>query len=171
MSDDELIKRIRQGDEAAAEELIRRWYPSVLRYCRWRCRRSDAAADLTQETFLRLFRSLSGYRREGKFKAYLFSIANRLCVDENRSTPLYPLEDIGGDPADARDELGRLEDRDELRSLLQALPPEQREAVLLRFGEGLSYRDIARVTGCGMKTAQSRVRYALNTMRRKKRHE
>ena len=169
MSDDELVKRICQGDENAAEELIRRWYPAVVRYCRWRCG-NGAAADLTQETFLRLFRSLAGYREQGSFKGYLFAIASRLCTDENRRTPLYPLEDQGP-LADARDPIGQLEDRDEIRCLLRALPPEQREAVLLRFGLRLSYRDIARATGCSMRTAQSRVKYALNAMRKRISHE
>ncbi len=168
MSDDELINRIRQGDETAAEELIRRWYPPILRYCRWRCGSVDAP-DLTQETFLRLFRSLACYRENGSFKGYLFSIANRLCIDESQRTPLYPLEDDG--QADARDPFGQVEDRDELRGLLADLPPEQREAVLLRFGQRLSYRDIARATGCNARTAQSRVRYALSAMRKRKRHE
>ncbi len=170
MSDDELINRIRQGDEAAAEELIRRWYPSILRYCRWRLRDGEAAADLTQETFLRLFRSLAGYREGGGFKGYLFSIANRLCTDENQKAPLYPLEN-GERLADVQDPLGQVEDRDELRGLLAGLPPEQREAVLLRFGQRLSYRDIAKATGCNIRTAQSRVKYALNAMKKRKSHE
>ncbi len=170
MIDDELINRIRQGDGAAAEELVRRWYPSVLRYCRWRLRSGEAAADLTQETFLRLFRSLDGYRREGKFKAYLFAIASRLCIDEDRRAPLYPLEEADGAEGE-RDALRQLEDRDEIGRLLAQLPPEQREAVLLRYGEGLSYRDIAGVTGCNLRTAQSRVKYALRAMRKGMRHE
>ena len=170
MSDDELIKRICRGDEDAADELIRRYYPSVLRYCRWRCRDKAAAPDLTQETFLRLFRSLSCYRKNGKFKAYLFSIANRLCVDENRKIPSYPLENEES-RVNGRDELRRIEDRDEIRSLLDGLPPEQREAVLLRFGERMTYQDIAKATGCNLRTAQSRVKYALNAMRKKDRHE
>lgn len=170
MSDDELIKRIRQGDEAAAEELIHRYYPSVLRYCQWRCGRKEAAADLTQETFLRLFKSLPSYKNNGKLKAYLFSIANRLCIDENQKIILYPLEDEESLVRE-RDEILQVEDRDEIRGLLEDLPPEQREAVILRFGERLTYRDIAKATGCSMRTAQSRVKYALNNMRKWKRHE
>lgn len=170
MSDDELIKRICLGDETAAEELIHRWYPSVLRFCRWRLGGREAAADVTQETFLRLFRSLAGYRLNGKFRSYLFSTANRLCIDEMHRLPLYPLEEVERLP-DSRDPLRQTEDRDQIRALLADLPPDQREAVLLRYGEGLTYRDIAEVTGCSLRTAQSRVKYGLNTMRRKLRHE
>ena len=170
MSDDELVKGIGQGDEAAAEMLIRRWYPAVLRYCRWRLGRNGPAEDLTQETFLRLFRSLSCYRRNGKFRAYIFSIANRLCIDEERRAAAASLEDAP--TPDAGDGgLRQVEERDELRRLLTGLPPAQREAVLLRFGARLSYPDIARATGCSVRTAQSRVRYALQAMRKKARHD
>ena len=80
MSDDELVKQIQLGNEAAAEELIKRYYTSILRYCRWHCSSSEVAEDLTQETFFRLFKNLSGYSGRKKFKAYLYTIANHLCM-------------------------------------------------------------------------------------------
>ncbi len=170
MHEEELINRIRQGDEAAAEELIHRWYPRIFRYCRTRCGNRETAEDLTQETFLRLFRYLSSYRSDGNFKAYLFSIANRLCIKEGKNPPLYPLEHeerLTG----PHDEIHRMEDRDEIHSLLETLPPEQREAIFLRFGERLTYQEIAEATDCNMRTAQGRVRCALKNMRKKIRHE
>ena len=170
MSDDELIDRIRQGDEAAAEELIRRCYPSVFRYCRSRCGNRETAEDLTQETFLRLFRYLSSYRCEGRFRAYLFSIASRLCSGESSRAHFCSLEN-GERLESPRDELRQVEDRDELRSLLEALPPKQREAVLLRFGERLRFSDIAKAAGCTVWTAQGRVRCALRKMRKEIGHE
>ncbi len=170
MSDEELISRIRQGDETAAEELIHRYYPSVFRYCRYRCGNRETAEDLTQETFLRLFRYISSYRNEGRFRAYLFSIASRLCSSESKSALLYSLEDEER-LEDPRDGLRQVEDRDELRSLLEALPPKQREAVLLRFGERLRFLDIAKAAGCTIWTAQGRVRCALRNMRKEIGHE
>lgn len=169
MSDDELIEKIRRGDEAAAEELIRRYYPPVFRYCRRRCGSRETAEDLTQETFLRLFKYLPSYRSGGRLKPYLFSIAGRLCLDESRNVPLCPLEGSQV-PSPDGDPFRRVEDRDEIRRLLDALPPEQREAVILRYGERLTYRQIARVTGCTMRTAQGRVKYALKNMRKGARH-
>lgn len=93
MDDDELIERIQSGDEAAAEELIKRYYTFILRYCRWHCLNSQKAEDLTQETFYKLFKNLSGYKGKKKFKAYLYTIAKHLCIDESRKAPFYPLED------------------------------------------------------------------------------
>lgn len=164
MSDDELVERIRQGDEDAAEALIRRYYGSIMRYCRFWCGSADKAEDLAQETFLKLLRSLEKYQGRGKFKSFLYTIADHLCVDESRKVRLYPLEEDAG-LACEQDELRRLEDRAAVEKLLGALSPEQRRAVVLRYAEQLSFRQIAQITGCNLRTAQSRVRCALKIMR------
>ena len=93
LSDDELVEQIQLGNENAAEELIKRYYTSILRYCRWHCSNLEKAEDLTQETFLKLFKNLSGYKGKKKFKAYLYTIANHLCIDESRKVEFSPLED------------------------------------------------------------------------------
>ena len=90
--DDELIERIGLGDENAAETLINRYYAAILRYCRRHCHNLEKAEDLTQETFLKLFKNLSGYKGKQRFKAYLYTIANHLCIDESRKIQLYSLE-------------------------------------------------------------------------------
>ena len=187
-SDDELIERIRCGDENAAEELIKRWYTSILRYCKWHCADIQKAEDLTQETFFRLFKALAGhnsaagcnsvtcynrvagYTGKKKFKAYLYTIANHLCIDESRKIPLYALENEES-LVNERNEIQRAEDREEIRYLLSTLLSEQREAVILRFGEQMEFREIAEVMGCNMRTAQSRVRSALKIMRKERENE
>ena len=63
-------------------------------------------------------------------------------------------------------EMRRIEDGSEVSFLLNALPPEQKKAVILRFGEQLEFREIANIMGCNMRTAQSRVRNALKIMRK-----
>ena len=70
MNDDKLVERIMLGDEKAAEELIKRYYTPILRYCKRQCFNLEKAEDLTQETFLKLFKNLSGYKEKRKFKAY-----------------------------------------------------------------------------------------------------
>lgn len=164
MDDEVLIIRIKSGDENAAQELVERYYEAILRYCRWHCLNAERAEDLTQETFFRLFRNLPGYEERKKFRSYLYTIANRLCVDESRSVRLYSLEDEDALGEESR-EIRQVENREELSRLLKKLSPELREAVFLRFGEELSYPEIARVTGCNMRTVQSRIRKALKIMR------
>lgn len=149
---DDLVEQIRFGDEKAAEELIKRYYASILRYCKSHCFNLEKAEDLTQETFLKLFRNLSGYKGGMKFKAYLYTIANRLCIDESRKMKVYPLENEEEIIYEC-DEMRRIEDKLEIDYLLKELSPEQREAVILRFGEQLGFREIAKVMGCNMRTA------------------
>ena len=152
------------------EELIKRYYTSILRYCRWHCSNLEKAEDLTQETFLKLFKNLSGYKGKKKFKAYLYTIANHLCIDESRKVEFYPLEDEENIVHEYND-IVRLEDRAEISYFLNFLSSEQREAVILRFGEQLSFGEIAKVMGCNMRTAQSRVRNALKIMRKEQENE
>lgn len=170
MPDDELVEQICLGNEDAAEELVKRHYASVLQYCRWHCSDSQKAEDLTQEIFLKLFRGLRKYREKGKFKTYLYTIANHLCIDESRKVRLYP-------PGDEEklvqecNEILQVEDHEEIDCLLKTLPSEQREAVILRFYGQLSFAEIAKVMGCNIRTAQSRVRWALKNMRKGRRNE
>lgn len=164
MSDDELVERICQGDGDAAEALVRRWYGPIVRYCRLWCGSADKAEDLAQETFLKLLRALPRYRGRGKFKSFLYTIADRLCIDESRKLRQYPLDEQEH-LADTRDGIRQAEDRAEVDRLMQALSPEQKRAVALRYGEQMSFRQIAEVTGCTLRTAQSRVRCALKIMR------
>jgi len=170
VNDDDLVEQIRLGDEEAAEELINRYYASILRYCKRHCFHLEKAQDLTQETFLKLFQNLSGYKGKRKFKAYLYTIANHLCIDESRKMKVYPLEN----EEEIRYECGEMrwiEDNLEINYLLNALSPEQKEAVILRFGEELTFREMAKVMGCNMRTAQSRVRNALKIMRKEQENE
>lgn len=170
MNDDALVEQIRLGDEKAAEELIKRYYTPVLRYCKRHCFNPEKAEDLTQETFLRLFKNLSGYKGKRKFKAYLYTIANHLCIDESRRMNECSLENEE-EIRDECDALRRIEDQSEIDYLLNVLSPEQREAVILRYGEQLSFWEIAKVMGCNMRTAQSRVRNALKIMRKEQENE
>ena len=165
MKDDALVEQIRLGDENAAEELIKRYYTSILHYCKRHCSNLERAEDLTQETFLKLFRNLSGYKEKKKFRAYLYTIANHLCIDESRKMEVYSLENEEEIRYECN-EMRRIEDRSEINYLLNALSPKQRETVILRFGEQLKYEEIAKVMGCNIRTAQSRVRNALKIMRK-----
>ena len=170
LSDDELVEQILLGNENAAEKLIKRYYTSILRYCRWHCSNLEKAEDLTQETFLKLFQNLSGYKGKKKFKAYLYTIANHLCIDESRKVEFYSLEEEENILSEDND-ISRLVDRSEINYLLNFLSSEQREAVILRYGEQLEFGEIAKVMGCNLRTAQSRVRNALKIMRKEQRNE
>lgn len=174
MNDDALVEQIRLGDEKAAEELIQRYYAPILRYCKRQCFNQEKAEDLTQETFLKLFKNLSGYREKkpggSTFKAYLYTIANHVCIDESRKRKECSLENEE-EIQDECDKLQQIEDQSEIDYLFNVLSQEQKEAVILRFGQELSFGEIAKVMGCSMRTAQSRVRNALKMMRKERENE
>ena len=162
MRDAQLIRRIQAGDRAAGDTLIERYYAAILRYCARHTACIQTAEDLTQEVFLHLFRTIGSYREQGQFRAYLYRIAYCLCVDAARQRKMEPLpDDMTGKAAPFE----TIENRDMAERLLASLPPEQREAVWLRYGEGLKYREIAAVTGQPLRTVQSRVRIALKALR------
>ena len=170
VKDEKLLKKIHLGDENAAEELINRYYVSIFRYCKAHCSNLAKAEDLTQETFLRVFKNLPEYREKGCFRTYIYTIANHLCIDESRKIQLYPLENEEELVCDD-DAMIQVENKAEIKYLLSKLSPEQKEVVILRYGEQLSFGEIAKVTGCNMRTVQSRVRNALKIMRKEQKNE
>ena len=168
MKDDLLTKRIRAGDEDAAEDLVRRYYAQVMRFCRWQCNNNDLAEDLTQEVFFKVFRSLDQYRNRGHFKAWLFCVARSVCMDELRKrrieyVPDYDICEIG----DEYDCIKHVEDENEIRELLSRLSNEQKEALILHYMDGFSFREMGDILNIPYRTAQSRVNLAIKTLRQK----
>lgn len=164
-SDEELVRQIQCGDEKAAEDLVTRYYAPILRYCSWHCSDLSKAEDLTQETFYRVFHSIPRYQNHKKFKSYIYTIAHHLCIDESRRPPMYSLEE-GCETVKECAFMRQVEERLEIDALMSCLTPVQRETVILYYGEQLSYREIAEIMRCNLRTVQSRVRSALKIMRR-----
>ena len=144
---------------------------------RWLTRNDTDAADVVQEACLRAFRYFDSYR-EGDAKSWLLRIVRRTCYDwleRNRPAELVPLEtedDLDGPvrpPTAAVDADALLESRSDLRHLdrlIEALPPQLREAVVLRELHELDYRQIAEVTGVPIGTVMSRLHRARSALRR-----
>ena len=94
-TDFKLIKQMRQGDEAAFDLFIHKYYSDILRYCTYHCHDSEEAKDLTQDTFLRFFSGFASYSHRGKAKNYLYTIAGNLCKNYYRQPRGQPLDSIG----------------------------------------------------------------------------
>ena len=86
-----LLHRMRQGDETAIEEFVRKYYPLILRYCRLHLWDAGEAEDVTQEVFARFFRTLPQYQHYGKAANYLYVIAGNLCRDSHKKIHPLPL--------------------------------------------------------------------------------
>ena len=89
-----MIQKMRNGDDKALEQFVRKYYPLILNYCRYHTSGKEAAEDLTQETFERFFRTFSSYRHSGKLANYLYVIAGNLCRDDRKKRYEWPMEEL-----------------------------------------------------------------------------
>ena len=167
--DADLVARCRQGDRGAWEHLVRSHTRLVYSACYRFTNHSEESRDLTQEIFLRVFRSLHTYdARAGGFRTWLLRLTRNLLIDHYRRTKkhqaLDPLEDqilvleatpSSGGRADRV--LLRREAGEALQAGLQRLSPELREAVILRDIEELQYKEIAEVLRIPEGTVKSRI--------------
>jgi RNA polymerase sigma-70 factor, ECF subfamily len=150
-TDAALIARWLGGDERAAGVLVGRHADALARFVRSVGERSDAD-DVVQDTFVRAFGSLDTFRGESSLRTWLFTIARRLLVDRRRMERRRPegREVMEGDATVEHDALdGMVADETEgrVREAIETLTPMQREVFSLRVGQGVSYREIAAITG------------------------
>ncbi len=167
--EDELIRQIKQGRRECLDELVELYYPAILRYCMWHMPDRESALDATQETFLKLMRFIDRYSHRGQFKSFLYRIAANTCIDIKRKTAATA-EPVSEELllADCRSESSfqRIEDRQQLARALDCVSPEQRELILLRYGQELSLKEISAVTGLPLRTVQTKLRRAIQKLRR-----
>ena len=145
------------------------YYPAILRYCMWHMPDRESALDATQETFLKLVRFIDRYSHRGQFKSFLYRIAANTCIDIKRKTAATA-ELVSEELllADCRSESSfqRIEDRQQLARALDCVSPEQRELILLRYGQELSLKEISAVTGLPLRTVQTKLRRSIQKLRR-----
>jgi RNA polymerase sigma-70 factor, ECF subfamily len=149
--DRELIERWKNGDDRAATELVERHSNALARFAVASGERADVD-ELVQDTFVRAFNSLAGFRGESSFRTWLFTIERRLLLDRRRSekrrrdrTEIQ--EDDAVTEYDALDSVVADETQKRLRAAVEELSPTQREVFTLRVTEGLSYKEIAEAVG------------------------
>jgi len=158
----EPLKKLKNNETGSADEVIKKYYPDILRYCLWRIKNKQTAEDATQETFLKWFRHLDRYRNIGKPRALLYKIAANTCTDMLRKKHAEPLPE---NMAIADEGFDSVDSKDRFLRIIEGLPGEQKEAVMLRFGHDLKMREIAEVTGLPLRTVQSRLRAATKSLK------
>jgi RNA polymerase sigma-70 factor (ECF subfamily) len=144
-----LLARWRDGDERAATELVQRHAPALARFVASLGVR-DEVDELVQDTFVRAFQALDGFRGESSLRTWLFTIARRLELDRRRAGARRRARevDVEADSAvehTALDAVVADETQARLRRAVERLTPMQREVFTLRVAEGLSYKEIAAV--------------------------
>jgi RNA polymerase sigma-70 factor (ECF subfamily) len=176
MSEDEsrLIRRAQRGDGAACALLYDSHYDAVYRYCYYRLGDADLAQDLTAEVFVRMVEKLDRFKLRGRpLLAWLYTIARNLTVDLYRKkgkAPHVPLDEASALTAEEDTDLARAVDRrlqaDCLAAALGHLTEDQRQVVLLKFMEGRSNAQVARILSRSEGAVKSLQHRALNSLRR-----
>lgn len=155
-----LVQKMRMGDEKAIDAFVEKYYPRMLRYCQLHIDDAGYAEDLTQETFIRFFRTLAQYQHYGKAANYLYVIAANICRDYYRKNSArkkkeIPLEELPDSPAPQVEDPEQMMD---VRQALEALPEEMREVAVLFFLQERKQKDIAKILGIGLPLVKYRIR-------------
>lgn len=177
--DAELIAQYRSGSEVAFEQLVAKYQSRVYTTIYLIVKDQAIAEDLLQDVFIKVVQTLSadGYNEEGKFQPWLMRIAHNLAIDHFRRSKRYPtiiMEDGSNIFNTLRfaeetiEDLKIKEDTVELvRRLIDELPESQKQVLIMRHYQDLSFQEIAEQTGVSINTALGRMRYALINMRKK----
>ena len=172
MSEEQLIRRAQQGDNGAFEELLLLHQKKVYNLCLRMSANPDDALDLSQEAFLRAWRSLGQYQFEASFSTWLFRLTSNICIDflrrkkrrqETSLTESYDDSDEGAElsvpdaqPGPEQQAMTN-ETKIELARAMEQLSPEHREILQLRVIEDLQYEQIADILGVRVGTVKSRL--------------
>jgi len=177
-TDKELIRTYIRGDERAFETLLTRHKGKIYTSIYMFVKDTDLANDIFQETFIKIidtFRS-GKYNEEGKFLQWALRISYNLCIDFFRKnkrrkivTPtedfdIFNLVNVSNDNQESR--IIKEQTYAKVRQLVEALPDEQKEVILLRHYAELSFKEIAELTNVSINTALGRMRYALINIRK-----
>ena len=170
-----MVEAVRQGDSTAYRGLVEKYQGRVYSMVYGMVRNREDARDITQDAFVKAYRKLDSFRTESSFYTWLYKIAMNLAIDflrkrKRRGTGEFDegiaARDAGGDISDIHhaESPRRVVERKQLYSAimdaLQKLPEDQRQVILLRELEGLSYKEIADVMGVKEGTVMSRLFYA-----------
>lgn len=152
-TDEELIKEINQGSQAAMEVLVKRHYQMVFAYVYRKVSDYHTAYDLTQEIFIKMMTAMKGYRHQGRFSHWLLTIAVNHCRDYFRSRAFneknkeqklsYYIKD---ERKNVWDLLSKKMESERVRQALNELPDFQKETIILRFYHDLKIKEIAEIT-------------------------
>jgi len=177
-TDEELVARSIGGDADSFNELVVRWERPIYALAYRTIGREEDARDVCQETFLRAFRGLPGFRGQAKFSSWLYRIALNLCRDwvrrERRAPVVQAPEDVdlielaaAAEPSESIEELVARKDLAKaVERVMARLPDEQRTAIILKEYHGLTFQEIADLLGCPLSTVKTRLYQGLTVLRR-----
>jgi len=177
-SDEELVALSQGGDLDSFNQLVLRWERPIYALAYRVIGREEEARDVAQETFLRAFRALKGFKGQAKFSSWLYRITLNLCRDWIRREKRAPvaqapegidLVELAGEatPAESIEELvGRRQLGRAVSKAMAVLPEEQRTAIILKEYHGLTFQEIAELLDCPLSTVKTRLYQGLSVVRK-----
>lgn len=177
-SDNELIHLFREGNLDALETLVLRHKDKLYTSILFLVKDKYLAEDIFQDVFIRIIDTMRGgrYTEEGKFLPWAMRIAHNLCVDHFRKMKRNPIirnsedkdifEVLSFSEESAEDTMMKRQSYDRVREMLDRLPEDQREVIILRHFADMSFKEIAATTNCSINTALGRMRYGLINLRK-----
>jgi RNA polymerase sigma-70 factor (ECF subfamily) len=178
-SDKDLICQFLEGNQYSLEKLIQRHQNRVFAYILMVVKDKQLADDIFQDTFIKVINTVKSgaYKEEGKFIQWVMRIAHNLIIDHFRKSKRIPIVENDKDDFDIFDTVRftdpSVEDQmitdqihEDVRKLIEYLPPEQKEVLFMRHYSEMSFKDIAEQTDVSINTALGRMRYALINLRK-----
>ncbi|MDP5122130.1 MAG: RNA polymerase sigma factor [Spirosomaceae bacterium] len=178
VNDSELVSAYIKGNEDAFGTLVEKYKHRIYTTIYLVVKTEEVAQDLMQDTFIKAIKTLRGgrYNEEGKFLPWILRIAHNLAIDYFRRERRYP-NVVFEDGSHVFNSLNfseesvetlqiKRESHEQLRSLIKCLPEQQREVLVMRHYEDMSFQEIADATGVSINTALGRMRYALINLRK-----
>ena len=173
LSDQELMRIVQAGDFSPASEIYDRYSSRIYNFAYRFLRNAEAAEDATQEVFVKMLKHANQFHGDAKLSTWLFSITANWCRDYLRKSDnkAKEAEDVLIQipaPAELAPDrnLERRQNEERVQRALGALTPEQREAILLSRYQGLSYAEIAQISGCSEGAVKTRVFRAMETLKK-----
>jgi RNA polymerase sigma factor (sigma-70 family) len=177
-TDHELIRNFQDGDLNALEILVIRHKDKMFTSILFLVKDKYLAEDIFQDVLIKIIDTIRGgrYTEEGKFLPWAMRIAHNLCVDHFRKVKRTPsiktsddrdiFEVINFTEEGADEKMMKRQSHDRVRQMLDLLPEDQREVIILRHYADLSFKEIASLTNCSINTALGRMRYGLINLRK-----
>ncbi len=178
LPDQKLIHLYLDGNSEALSCLVERYKDKIYTSIYLLVKDKYLAEDIFQDTFIKVIDTINGgrYTDEGKFLPWVMRIAHNLCVDHFRKIKRSPsiktsddrdiFEVINFSEKGAEEKIIQSQSHDRVRKLLDLLPEDQREVIVMRHYADLSFKEIARLTDCSINTALGRMRYGLINLRK-----
>ena len=178
LTDPQLIHIYLEGDADALSTLVDRHKDKIFTSIYLLVKDKFLAEDIFQDTFIKVIDTINSgrYNEEGKFLPWVMRIAHNLCIDHFRKVKRTPTIKTSGDhdifevlnfsEAGMEEKMIQGQSHDRVRKMLEMLPEDQKEVIVMRHFADLSFKEIAQLTDCSINTALGRMRYGLINLRK-----